>query len=232
MLFRNSKFIWYGMIVFTIVLFIFGFYVGKDIEEEEKKAAAHTQSNKDEESFSINQLESNENDNGQHQNENEEEHNHDHSHGEYELENPMADANEELEGEINQLTDYFSKEDISQAKEVSVQFIKEYYPFDGNKPSQNINDAKKYMSSALYDELKERVIRPTQTIFRKELKSFEVYEPYNPTDEYLTINVLVKGEIYDVKDNINKKEESHYSIKIINEDGKFKVDKYTLDTAY
>ncbi len=207
------------MVVFAIMLFIVGFNVGKKIEEQE--AIAEKEKEKDEaytEVYSPSDL-------NQSVEESQEEHEH------YEYFNPEVDKKSVPEEKSSTLSDYFSKKDIERSRNVAEGFIKAYYPFDGNNPLENIENAKEYMLGSLYERFKEFIAKPTQTIFRKELKNIEVYEPYDPPKDYIKWNVKVTGEVFDTEGNITKEETYTYSLQIIKDNDSFKVQDFSLNLA-
>lgn len=226
---KGKRYLINSMIVIPIMLFVIGYMVGEKIEKKEEKEKLKEEQVSLGESFShseVDRYHTEEDDN--HQSNADQEH----YHGEYEYENPEVDKNEEPLEKSTTLSDLFDEKELEESKEVARKFVAAYYPLDGENPAGNIDKSKEYMTSALYRDLKGEIVRPTNTVFKKKLTSIEVYEPYNPTDEHITWNVRVKGEVFDIKGNLTKDEIYDYSLKLIKENQEFKVDKLLLNTPY
>lgn len=207
------------MVVITIMLFIIGFYIGKDVEKEEEKAELKRQ--KEEQytevyspSDSPKNLEDSEDE---------------HEHENYEYENPEVDKEEVPTTQSSTLADYFTKEEIEASKKVAEDFIEAYYPFNGDKPLENLENAKEYMSERLFEEYRSSVPRPTQSVHSKEIISLEAYEPYDPSENYLEWNVRVVGEVFDSNGELNKEETYDYTLKITKVNETFKVQDISLN---
>lgn len=216
------------MIVFSIMLFIIGFFVGKNIEEGQKQAAIkekQEQQKKEEGQYSYSHSEKN-------PKVNHDEHSNEAHHEHYITDNPEEDKVDLPTNQTLTLQALFPQKDLAESKKVAEAFVRYYYPFNGDNPLENVEKSKIHMSKALYNTLKGQMVRPTQTIYKKQLTKLEVYEPYNPTDQYITWNVRVIGNVFNSKGELNKKETNDYSLKLIKEDGVFKVDKFTLNVAY
>lgn len=208
------------MVVIAIMLFIIGFNIGKDLEGEKDKAELENQ--KEEQysevyspSDSIIQLDDSDS----------EEHEHEH----YDYSNPEVDKEKIPTNQSSTLSDYFSKEDIRESRKVSESFIEAYYPFNGDKPIENLENAKEYMSERLFEEYRRNIPRPTQSIYKKKVKSIESYEPYDPSENYLEWNVRVVGEVFDSNGELHKEETYDYALKLTKVDGIFKVQEISLN---
>ena len=226
-----------SMIVFSIMLFIISFIVGSKLEKKEDKAQKkekQEQKIKEEEQFSYSNVEQDKNGSKGQPNESTSE-----QENKYILESDYPDLSnleaikeQEKEKAIT-LKDLYPQKDLDESNKVAEAFIRAYYPFNGDSPMENIENAKIHMSKALYDSFKkQQPARPTQTIYKKELITLEVYEHYNPSDKYITWNVRVSGKVFNSNGDINGEEIYDYSLKLIKEEGSYKVDKFGLNVAY
>ena len=213
------------------MLFIISFFVGENIEEEKKlaeKKEKQVQQIK-EEQFSYSNSEEKDSSNENTSEKQEERYGKDEDYPD--ISNLEALKEQEKEKAIT-LKDIFPQHDLDESNEVAEAFITLYYPFNGDYPMENVENAKIHMSKALYHSNKGQQVRPTQTVYRKELISVEVYEPYNPTDKHITWNAIVVGKVFNSQGELNKEETYDYSLKLIKEDGSFKVDKFVLNVAH
>lgn len=215
-----------SMVVLSIMLLIVGFLVGKNIEEKEEKAKQSQNRNETyTEKYSYSGSDSNSNNSSDFSNKK-------NSHEHYEFDNPEVDKVDVPSQQPKTLEDFFSKEDLEKSKKVAEIFIKNYYQFNGDNPLEHIKKSEKYMSKELLNKLKTNMIRPTQTIYKKELTYIEVYEPYNVSNEYITWNVRVKGKVFNIQGEFSKEEIYDYSLKMIKENNEYKVDKFALNIAH
>lgn len=206
------------------MLLIISFLIGKNLEEKKKQENVKQEHKEKGENFSYSSTKkaSYESDlkNEQKGNEN------------YKYNNPEIDKVAIPKEQPITLSKFFSESDIEASKKVAEAYITLYYPFNGDNPSGNVENAKQYMSDALYNSIKGQLVRPTQMVYKKELTQIDVYEPYNPTDKYITWNVRVKGNVFDTQGNQTKEETYDYSLKMVKVNENFKVDKFILNVAY
>ncbi|WP_394237464.1 hypothetical protein [Niallia oryzisoli] len=126
--------------------------------------------------------------------------------------------------EIAELKDFFSEEDIKASNEVARQFSENYYPFDGGDPLSHIENVKEYMTTDLYEQVSKEVPRSTLTTFRKEVKSIELYEPYDVSSKEIMWMSRINGTVYNHAGEKTKDEVLEYRLIITKEnEDKFKV---------
>jgi hypothetical protein len=66
-----------------------------------------------------------------------------------------------------------TSEDIQQSEEVAKKFLESYLDYDGNQPTNNIEQARPWMTDALYREQLESIVRPTEEIQSTRLVTIE-----------------------------------------------------------
>jgi hypothetical protein len=223
------------MVVFSIMLFVLSFFIGRSMEEtkiSEEKKKKQEQQIKEEGQFSYSNQEAEKGPKNESTSK-KPEHQHEHL-----LESDLPDLSnlevlkeQEKEKAIT-LKDLFPQKDLDESNKVAEAFIQAYYSFNGDSPMENIEKAKIHMSKALYDSYKGQQVRPTQTIYKKEITSLEVYEPYSPTNQYITWNVRVTGKVFNSKGELSYEETYDYALKLIKEDAGYKVDKMALNVAH
>lgn len=226
---KGKRFILNGIIVLAIMLFIIGFLIGKSNETD--KTNKETQQQEETENmvdgFSYSDL----NNKGNQNSSNDEQNNENKPmHKAYEQENPEVDFNKNAEREVSVLEDYFNKKEIAKAKKVTKAFLKAYYPFNGDKPTKNIEKALKYSSEKLQEDITGKVVKPTYEFFKREITEIEVYEPYDPSGEQMELKARVKGKIFNSKGKLTEKEILEYDLKLISFKDTFKVDDYSYTT--
>lgn len=238
---RSRRFLINGIIVFAIMLFIIGFYIGKSNEDKANEnlleETIERENNKEENEidleggFSYSDLigtnvehEENESSLVQEADENTT------KHGKYEHENPEVDFDEKAEREINILEDFFTKEEVEEAKKVSELFVKAFYSFNGTKPLEHIENALEFATESLQEEMRGQVTRPTHEHFLKEYKEVFVYEPYNPQRKSMILKVRVEGTIFNSEGEEVRDEILEYDLILVQFEDTFKIDKYTYRT--
>ncbi len=222
---RGKRIVFNGIIVFAIMLFIIGFMLGKQ-EESNSANEEETHSETSYDGFSYTELQGSENDNIQndsHEAENNE------PMDDYEMEDPESDFDKNVEREVRVLEDYFTNEEVEEAKEVAIQFVENYYSFNGEIPLENIENAMEYVSEDLQETIKAKVIRPTADYYKRETISIEVYEPYNPSSEDMELSVRVKGEVFNMEGDVTKEETIDYHLKLIPFEDTFRVNEMSYD---
>ena len=160
----------------------------------------------------------------------------DNMHDDYEYaDNPTADFDKNAEYENNQLTDIFTDEEIEHAKEIALGFITAHYEFDGDKPIQHIENAKKYITKRLYEEIQpDFPPRPSDDYYSKLVKETKIYETYSPKNEdQLLLSARVVGDIFDYKGKKNTDEQTEYEMTfILDENEKIKIDNFEFKVIY
>jgi hypothetical protein len=182
-----------SMIGLALVLLIFSFVVGKNIISEKKDKGIREQQEDADFSFGSPSNQENMSD------------------------NPKK---EEIPVEVKKLEDFFSEEDINASKETARQFSEKYYQFNGGDPLSHVENAKAYMTTALYIKLFQSPPRPTLSTFKKEVKTIDLYEPYDVSGQEIAWMSRINGTVYDQKGNITKEEVLEYRLRMTRENDK------------
>ncbi|MFD2760458.1 hypothetical protein [Lentibacillus juripiscarius] len=151
------------------------------------------------------------------------------NHEQQEIETPDPDTLKEPKSFYRK---YFSDEQIKQSKKVAKQFATNYYAFNGDRPTQHIKNARAYMTDKMYQKLVEKTPKPTATIYKKQIVSAEVYEPYEPSKEYFVWKVRITGDIYNSKGKKTKQEIVNYTLKMKQTEETFQVRNYMLNVLH
>lgn len=179
-----------SMIWLALLLLIFSFVVGKKIISEKKDKGIQEQQEDVDFSFGSPYNQQNSSD------------------------NPKK---EEVSEEVKKLKDFFSEEDINASKEIAWQFSEKYYQFNGGEPLSHVENAKPFMTTALYTKLSQAPPRPTISTFKKEVKKIDLYEPYDVSSQEIAWMSRINGTVYDQKGNITKEEVMEYRLIMIRE---------------
>lgn len=227
---KGKRLFYNGIIVFAIMLFIIGYIIGSlDDKEKTENEQAIEDNKKNEtsegEGLSYSDLHENQQDDSSHSSEKDEP-----MHEDYTLQDPEVDFNENAEREISILEDYFSQDQIDKAKELSKAFITALYSFDGDNPKQHIEKAFSYVTDSLKQKIKGNVVRPTYNYHSRRYTEIFVYEPYNPSGDYMNIKVRIKGNVYNSNGEKTKEEILDYDLKLIPFEGTFLIDDYSYLT--
>lgn len=214
----------------TVMLFIFGYFIGKANERTENNAKLRLTEEikiENEEGFSYLDLTKNYSESA-------------YSTDQHAVEgkpmdettdvDPYADFDPNSKREVNILADFYTLEQINAAKDVTRLFIQNFHSFNGDQPSQHIDLASLYVTEELRNSITGKIIRPISNFYSRNIIKLDIYEPYNPSGEDMILNARVEGEIFNSKGELVKKEIVDYEIKIIWIDNAFKVSNYTYTT--
>ncbi len=224
---RVRKWVLNGIIVFAIMLLVFGFIRGKSLENEQDTGTNDGKANV-EEGFSysdINNPDSIGNDSNSLQPQTNRRK--DMAMDSYEDDPNITEVSGERE--VNVLADFFSESEINRAKEVSKQFVKSHYQFNGDQPNEHIEKASQFVTDDLKAKMTTNlIVRPTNDNYRRRIVGLEVYESYNPTSkEFLNLIARVKGEVLNIEGEITKREMVEYDLKLVPFEDTFRINEYT-----
>lgn len=212
-----------SIIVSTIMLFIIGFFVGKAEENKKKNEQEQQAIENKEDGLSYSDIYGD----PQEDQENEEDHEDDPLHDHYNYENPELFLDENAEREVNILEDFFTKEEIIEAKKVSEEFIKNYYPFDGDNPIKHIENSFKFCTDDLKEKLSRGNIKPVADYYSRNYIEISVFEPYDPAENEMIINVRVTGEVFNAEGKKVDNELVEYELNLIPYENTFKIKDYS-----
>ncbi|PFR88889.1 hypothetical protein [Priestia megaterium] len=123
------------------------------------------------------------------------------------------------------LSDFYSNEDIENAKKIATDFIKNYYPIDGKDVGKSVKNSIPYVNENLKRmmESEEGMMRPTGDFFSRELKGINVQEPQEATPDAVTLNVEVQGDVKNEKGEVTDRDKTTYLLQVMKEKDSFKV---------
>ncbi|MED3865213.1 hypothetical protein [Priestia megaterium] len=125
----------------------------------------------------------------------------------------------------------FTPEELEASKKVAIDFTKEFHNFDAAKPSQNIENSKKFMDEGFYSEFIKNVSRGTLDAVKKQWLEVGVTETSNTSKDKLIWNVVVQTENTDNDGNKNYGED-WYLVELKKEQDQYKVTGVTVNAAH
>jgi hypothetical protein len=223
---KGKRIVLNSIIVSAVMLFIIGFYIGKS--EENKENDKNQSEPKVEDNLTYSELHKGDISENKIR---EDEMKGDGieedmpMHGQYESGNP-EDFVERNDKDIVTLETYYTKEEVSEAKRIAENFVKVYYPFDGDDPMKNIEESLKYVSDDLKQKFTIQMARPIDNYYSRTYTDIHVYESLNPEEKEMRLNVRVEGEVYNSKGQKVKDEICDYQLKLVPFEDSFRIDSY------
>lgn len=212
----------------AITALIGGFLFGIFNKKEEKEVSPNDENKEvisyvgNEQKEQNNEVEENENIMNEENKDNEED-----LHGE----NYILDIPEKQEIDESLLAkpyeDVLEKKLTKETKKLTKDFIKVFYNLDGRYPKKYIDESKKFMTNDLYESLLKNHEVPTHNNFNRKYISAEISESkeFNEKmfEEFIPYIIHVKGEFTDVKGENKREITDVYTILLIDDNGKYKV---------
>jgi Na+-transporting NADH:ubiquinone oxidoreductase subunit NqrC len=120
-------------------------------------------------------------------------------------------------------TEKFSEKDLENTKKLASDFVTAFHNYNSNKPTEYLENAKPFMTDALYEKLKKNGRREVLERSYLTAKETEVTPVVNPSSMVIRWNVIVRGE---AKSNDGKtlQTEDWYLVGIRKVDGAWKVE--------
>ena len=206
----KQKIVTNGMVALAIMLFVFMYFKGKQIEEESVKQEAR-QSSVVEDSELVEAYEQEDD----HTHEAGEPHHHYDVSGQSELDQnvrPIEDAPEDERS--YELADFYSAEEIQQGKEIATQFALSYYAFNGDDMTAHLKAIQSITEVSFYEKLLSQTGRATNAVYRAELTNLEVQETYDQADGYMLFTAFITGKVYGSNDALFEDQAYVYYIKL------------------
>lgn len=213
----KQKIVTNGMVALAIMLFVFMYFKGKQLEEDPPKQEAQ-QSNSAEEPEIVEEYEDD------HTHEAGDPHHHYDVSGQSELDQnvrPIEDAPEDERS--YELVDFYTAEEIQQGKEIATQFAQSYYAFNGNDMTAHVKAIQPITEASFYEKLLAQTGRATNAAFRAELTNLEVQETYDQAEGYMLFSAFITGKVFGSNDALFEEQAYVYYIKLENVLSKFKV---------
>lgn len=206
----KQKIVTNGMVALAIMLFVFMYFKGKQIEEESVKQEAK-QSSVVEDSVQV-ETQEHEDD---HIHEAGEPHHHYDVLGQSELDQnvrPIEDAPEDERS--YKLADFYTAKEIQQGKELATQFANSYYAFNGNDMTAHVKAIEPITEAVFYEKLLSKTGRATNAAFRAEITNLEVQETYDQADGFMLFTAFIKGNVYGSDNTLFEEQAYVYYIKL------------------
>ena len=206
----KQKIVTNGMVALAIMLFVFMYVKGKQIEEESVKQETK-QSNVVEE-FEI--VETQEQEDADIHEAGEPHHHYDVS-GQSELDQNVRPLEDAPEAErAYELSDFYTAEEIQQGKKLATQFAKSYYAFNGNDMTAHVKAVQPITEAAFYEKLLSQAGRATNAAFRAEITNLEVLETYDQAEGFMLFSAFITGKVFGSNNALFEEQSYVYYIKL------------------
>lgn len=106
---------------------------------------------------------------------------------------PGEEGEEESSNEYDQ-TEHFTDEQLSKSKEVALAFVQAFHAYDAKEPEQYLEDAKPYMTDALYEKMERNMRREPLDRSFLSVEKANVTPVVNPSSSIIRWNVMVTGK--------------------------------------
>lgn len=120
-------------------------------------------------------------------------------------------------------TENFSKEDLQQTKATAVLFVTAFHTYNAEKPQEYLENAKLYMTDALYKKMKRNLRREPLDRSYLTVKETSVTPVVNSSSSVVRWNVMVIGEAKATDGTISETED-WYLVGVRQVDGEWKVE--------
>ncbi|MEJ9151655.1 MULTISPECIES: hypothetical protein [Bacillus] len=120
-------------------------------------------------------------------------------------------------------TERFSEETLNEAKEIAVQFAKAFHTYSADEPMKYLENAKPYMTDALYEKMKRNGRREVLERSYLTVKDTQVTPVVNKSSVVVRWNVMVTGEAKSV-DGTTSETEDWYLLGLREVEGEWKVE--------
>ena len=196
------------MVALAIMLFVFMYFKGKQLEEDPPKQEAQ-QSSSAEEPEIVEEYEDD------HTHEAGDPHHHYDVSGQSELDQNVRPIEDVPEDERSyELVDFYTAEEIQQGKEIATQFAQSYYAFNGNDMTAHVKAIQPITEASFYEKLLAQTGRATNAAFRAELTNLEVQETYDQAEGYMLFSAFITGKVYGSNDALFEEQAYVYYIKL------------------
>lgn len=210
----KQKIVTNGMVALAIVLFVFMYWKGKQIEKDAQKEVP--QSDLTEKNEVV--------DEQVHVHEPGDPHHHYDVTGQSELDQNVRPLEEAPEDERSyELVDFYTAEEIQLGKKIATQFAQSYYTFNGDDMTAHVKAIKSITEPTFYEKLLAQTGRATNAAFRAELMNLEVLETYDQVEGSMLFSAFITGNVYDSNDALFEEQAFVYYIKIKQVLSDFKV---------
>ncbi|MDE3841080.1 hypothetical protein C0966_17605 (plasmid) [Bacillus methanolicus] len=120
-------------------------------------------------------------------------------------------------------TEKFSEEELEATKKIAVQFAKAFHTYSADEPMKYLENAKPYMTDALYEKMKRNGRREVLERSYLTVKETDVTPVVNKSSMVVRWNVIVRGKAKSV-DGKTSVTEDWYLVGLREVDGEWKVE--------
>ena len=120
-------------------------------------------------------------------------------------------------------TEKFSEEDLEKSKKMAVEFATAYHNYNADRPMEYLENAKPFMTDALYEKMNQNVRREVLERSYLTAKETQVLPVVNKSNLVVRWNVIVKGEAKSIDESILETED-WYLVGLRNVNGEWKVE--------
>ena len=120
-------------------------------------------------------------------------------------------------------TEKFSEEDLEKSKKIAIEFVTAYHSYNADKPMEYLENAKPYMTDALYKKMSQNGRREVLERSYLTVKETQITPVVNKSSMVVRWNVIVRGEGKSVDGSISETED-WYLVGLRSVDGEWKVE--------
>ena len=120
-------------------------------------------------------------------------------------------------------TENFSEKELEKSKKIAVEFATAFHTYNAEKPMEYLENAKTYMTDALYEKMNRNGRREVLERSYLTVKDTQVIPVVNKSSLVVRWNVIVKGEAKSVDGSISETED-WYLVGLRSVNGEWKVE--------
>lgn len=135
---------------------------------------------------------------------------------------PAATTENEEENPYDQ-EEHFSEKELEESQKVAVEFSKAFHNYNSDEPASYLENAKPYMTDALYDKQKKAIRRETLERAYLTAETTDVTQVSNTSMNVVRWNVMIRGTAKSV-DGQTTETEDWYLVSLLFLDGEWKVE--------
>ncbi|MCW1929537.1 hypothetical protein [Bhargavaea beijingensis] len=130
---------------------------------------------------------------------------------------PSSLAGEEESANEYDQAEHFTDEQLSQSKEVALAFVQAFHAYDANEPEKYLEDAKPYMTNALYEKMGRNMRREPLDRSFLAVEKADVTPVVNSSSSIIRWNVMATGKAKGIDGSITPTEDWYLvSLKQVN----------------
>lgn len=200
----KQKIVTNGMVALAIMLFVFMYFKGKQLEEDAPKQVTQQASIPEDNEIVTEQT---------HQ-AGDPQHYYDVS-SQSELDQnvrPLGDASEDERS--YELADFYTAQEIQQGQDIAKQFAHSYYAFNGDDMTAHVKAVQPITDSTFYEKMLAQTGRATNGAYRAELTNLGVLETYDQAEGFMLFSAFITGNVYGSNGALFEEQAYVYYIKL------------------